>query len=89
MRKTKLEERQPIAEAGLFALCGSIIRHAKDGNGKWARETYCELKGACMVYTDFTSDDWPSERYAQKILREICEELGEDYKAVIHFVLAQ
>lgn len=93
MRKTKLEERQPIAEAGLFALCGSIIRHAKDGNGKWAAESYKMLLGACMVYLDFVETalgDYIAENsiaYAQKILRIECEEDGEDYEKIINFTL--
>lgn len=86
LRQGKLE-----AESTLGTLCYEIIKYAKERDGKRALETYNMLIGASMVYSDFDviEEDVTPFGFAKRFLENECEEQGEDYYEIIHFVLAQ
>ena len=84
-----------MAESSLGAMCWSIIRYAKEGNGKLALEFYNMLVGACNIYLDFVETSLKKSiapsgfAYARKILKLECEEQGENYEKLIFFVQTQ
>lgn len=87
----QMREGKVQAESSLGALCWVIIRHAKNGDGKRAFEAYNMLLGASMVYSDFDviEEDVTPFGFARRFLKNECEEQGEDYEKIIHFVLIQ
>ena len=87
----QLREGKVQADATLGTLCYEIIRYAKNGDGKRALRAYDLLVGASMVYSDFDviEEDVTPFGFARRFLMNECEEQGEDYYEIIHFVLAQ
>lgn len=87
MRRGKL-----MAESSLGAMCWNIIRFAKEGDGKRALESYNMLIGACNIYLDFVETALKksitpnSFVYSKQLLKLECEEQGENYEEIIHFV---
>lgn len=88
--KKVLEEmrlRKEDAETSLVAMCDCIIYHAKRGRGDWAREWWHSLRGACMVYLDFVKEDESnSVQLAERLLKEDCEERGEDFLEIAYLM---
>ena len=87
----QMREGKVQADATLGALCWGVIRHAKKGDGKRALRDYNMLVGASLVYSDFDAieEDITPFGFANRLLENECEEQGEDYYEIIHFVKAQ
>lgn len=91
----EMKRGQLMAESSLGAMCWNIIRYAKEGNGKLALEFYNMLVGACNVYLDFVETALKKSiassgfAYAKKLLKIECEEEGENYEEIIHFIQIQ
>ena len=83
----QMREGKENAETSLMAMCDCIIHHAKSGRGDWAREWWHSLNGACMVYLDFVKEDESnSVQLAERLLKEDCEERGEDFLEIAHLM---
>ena len=88
----EMKRGQLMAESSLNGMCWNVIKFTKEENGRGALEYYNMLIGACSIYLDFVETalkKWLAPNsvvYAKKLLKTACEEEGEDYEKVIHFV---